>query len=564
MLTKISSFYCLTSLFCLSLFHSVNSEAGHTFQATLSVSTGQGANQNSLNPSISADGSILAFESSASDLILGDNNNAQDIFVKDLWSNGLIFRASVSSTGEQGNNYSTQPKLSADGRFVAFSSAASNLVPNDTNGAQDVFVHDLQSHTTERVSVDSSGNQAGLVNSIPYSIHPLISADGRFVVFESTASNLVGGDANGRLDVFIHDRLNHQTNIVNTPLSSGRGLASISADARYLALTFRDSLLSIDNNTITDVYIYDRISGQFKIASVDSMGATSQASISAGRSTGSFAPSLSADGNTVAFCSWENFTSAPLNQYPNVFLHDFTSGKTTLANANWNFYSCDPVMSADGKQVAYRSKDITFGSTEDFFITNQISNVTRKVVLPPLFYGANSSCPWCNIGTFDFSADSFVKTFSTDWVAGVNGGVLPTGTKDIFWRNSTSLLATPIDFEVKTTQQPTAIKVGAIANFTYSVTNPSSNPAVLRLQHIVSNGRIRQIKPSQGHCRTYALISICSFGQIPPGSTQTVNVSVIPGSAPTLIQKVSVYSPITPDNILTNNRLGLNMNINPN
>jgi Tol biopolymer transport system component len=108
---------------------------------------------------------------------------------------------SVSTSGAQANGYSSYPTISADGRFVAFVSFASNLVPGDTNGKNDVFVRDRQSGKTERVNVSASGAQAN--NSSTY---PAISADGRFVAFESRATNLVPGDTNGRFDVFVAER----------------------------------------------------------------------------------------------------------------------------------------------------------------------------------------------------------------------------------------------------------------------------------------------------------------------------------------------------------------------
>ncbi len=114
---------------------------------------------------------------------------------------GVTERVSVSSTGEQGNGESRQGSMSADGRFVAFYSEASNLVPGDTSGERDVFVHDRQTGNTTRVSVSSSGEQGNW-----YSLHPSISRDGRYVAFESVATNLVPGDTNGGYDVFVHDR----------------------------------------------------------------------------------------------------------------------------------------------------------------------------------------------------------------------------------------------------------------------------------------------------------------------------------------------------------------------
>ena len=150
-------------------------------------------------PSLSADGRYLAFSSYASDLVTGDTNGVQDVFVRDLQT-GAFARVSTNANGDQGNNSSDTPRLSADGRYVAFYSAASNLVSGDINGTYDVFVRDLQTGAISRVSTDVNGVE-GNSNSYVRSI----SADGRYVAFYSWASNLVPGDINGNFDIFVRD-----------------------------------------------------------------------------------------------------------------------------------------------------------------------------------------------------------------------------------------------------------------------------------------------------------------------------------------------------------------------
>jgi hypothetical protein len=163
-------------------------------------SSGNEGNGNSLRAAISADGRYVAFMSWASNLVPGDTNGSADVFVHDLQT-GATTRLSVDSDGNQGNGDSWNPAISADGRYVAFQSWASNLVPGDTNGSADVFVHDLQTGATTRLSVDSSGNEGN-----DESYDPAVSADGRYVAFESLASNLVPGDTNDEWDIFVHDR----------------------------------------------------------------------------------------------------------------------------------------------------------------------------------------------------------------------------------------------------------------------------------------------------------------------------------------------------------------------
>ena len=160
----------------------------HVIQRVSVASSGVQGNGRSCCPSISADGRFVAFASEASNLVPGDTNGAWDVFVYDRQT-GEITRVSVASDGAQGNGDSGGPAISADGRFVAFYSSASNLVPGDTNGVEDVFVHDRLTGQTTRVSVASDGAQG---NDLSW--QPSISADGRFVAFASRASNLVPGD----------------------------------------------------------------------------------------------------------------------------------------------------------------------------------------------------------------------------------------------------------------------------------------------------------------------------------------------------------------------------------
>ena len=155
-------------------------------------SDGTEGNADSWYPAISSDGRFVAFNSDASNLVIGDSNGEQDIFVHDVQS-GITSRASIAWDGSEANYGSYEDvAISADGRYVAFWAWATNLVPNDTNEESDVFVRDRISSTTIRVSVASNGSQGNHVSNVPF-----ISANGRYVAFSSRASNLVTGDTNG-------------------------------------------------------------------------------------------------------------------------------------------------------------------------------------------------------------------------------------------------------------------------------------------------------------------------------------------------------------------------------
>lgn len=244
------------------------------------ASDGSAGNSNSSFPSISADGRHVAFSSQADNLVPNDTNENEDTFVhdRDADANGVFdepggvqtIRVSVASDGTQGNNQSfLSSAVSADGHLVAFSSFASNLVAGDTNGEEDVFVHDISSGTTTRVSVASDGTQGLCTDEAcgigAASLLPSISPDGRFVAFLSWATNLVpadtgachyGGGKSNCLDVFLHDRLTRMT----TRLSFGLDVPgspwtpSLSTQGRYVTFQSADAAAN-DQNLRTDVFV---------------------------------------------------------------------------------------------------------------------------------------------------------------------------------------------------------------------------------------------------------------------------------------------------------------------
>ena len=235
---------------------------------------GAQGNDDSSAPAITPDGRFVAFVSYASNLADGDMGGFGDVFVLDRWT-GTIERVSVDSFEVQGNSHSGVggPSISADGRYVAFVSWAGNLVPGDTNTDPDVFVRDRRAGTTERVSVSSFGAQGNHVSQLPS-----ISADGRFVAFASGASNLVPGDTSG-LDVFVRDRWSGTTERVSVDAFGGQGndssdWPSISADGRFVAFHSRaTALVPGDSNWDVDTFVRDRRSGTTERVSVDSLGA---------------------------------------------------------------------------------------------------------------------------------------------------------------------------------------------------------------------------------------------------------------------------------------------------
>lgn len=268
--------------------------AGTTMRASLDLA-GRDPNGRSMDPSLSADGRYVAFQSYASDLVAGDGNHAADVFVRDLVG-GTTTRASVDAEGGDPNGSSYAPAFSADGRYVAFFSFASDLVPGDGGGHSDVFVRDLVAGVTVRASVDTEGGDPNR-----WSFFPSVSADGRYVAFHSYASDLVPGDRNAFTDVFVRDLVAGTTvrGSVDTEggdPNSASTSTSISAEGRYVVFySYASDLVPGDENNWSDVFVRDLVAGATLRASVDLGGGDPN--------WNSTYPSISADGRYVAFDS---------------------------------------------------------------------------------------------------------------------------------------------------------------------------------------------------------------------------------------------------------------------
>lgn len=363
-------------------------------------------------PSISDDGRYIAFWSDATNLVPDDTNGNTDIFVHDLQT-GSTERVSVATGGLEVHGHSFDPAISGNGRYVAFASWANDLVSGDTNG-RDIFVHDRVNNTTERVSVDSDENEANA-----FSMDPAISDDGNFVAFVSAASNLVSGDNNYHWDIFVRDRSAGTTERVSIAAiddydhTAASQEPSISDDGRYVAFGSHDStLVPDDNNGFYDIFVFDRqtdtttlvsvstdgtksnqdcqdpfISGDGKyVAFVSSStnlaaglvvtnekifvrdleaGTTEVVSVDSGgivSTQQAFRPSISDDGQIVAFDSSGNdLVDSDSNGFRDVFVHDRDTGETTLesvssAQAQGNGDSFNAWIASDGTRIVFVSE----------------------------------------------------------------------------------------------------------------------------------------------------------------------------------------------------------------
>ena len=357
-------------------------------------SNGIQANGDWYDPAISADGRYIAFESNASNLVPGDTNGMPDIFVHDMQT-GLTTRISVNSNTVQANNGSYAPSISTGGRYIAFRSVATNLVSDDTNGTDDIFLHDMQTGLTTRISVDSNTVQANNGSS-----DPSISADGRYIAFRSVATNLAPDDTNGRNDIFVHDMQNGTTTRVSIDSNGAQANAdsynpSISADGRYIAFeSIATNLVLGDTNGSKDIFVYDV---QTRITSCISVNSSGQQADSYSTSN---SPSISGNGRYVAYdSSAANLVAGDTNSRTDAFVYDTQSGVTrrvsvSSSGVQANAGSCCTSTSADGRYIAFASSatNLVTGDTngaQDIFVHRQDVSPTISVTNSPVTYNGS-------------------------------------------------------------------------------------------------------------------------------------------------------------------------------
>lgn len=335
---------------------------------------------------LSANGRYVAFWSTASNLVPNDTNGVADVFVRDRVA-GTTTRVSVDTNGVEADGASTDPAISATGRFIVFASAATNLVAGDTNGKTDIFVRDVTLGTTTRVSLSSSGAEGNGDNA-----RPDISADGRFVAWHGTSSNLAAQDTNTTQDVFVTDLLTGITNCLSVDPSGVSGNAfsgnpALSANGRYVAFhSSASNLVAGDTNLVVDVFVRDR--GTFTTTRI------STNTIGEEGDYASQTPSISADGRYVAFASAAtNLVPADTNNLWDVFRKDRTTGVTKRASLNntltqGNSVSQNGSISADGRFIAFISSATnlvandtnggSFNLNTDVFVRDMIFNLTYR------------------------------------------------------------------------------------------------------------------------------------------------------------------------------------------
>jgi Tol biopolymer transport system component len=348
-------------------------------QTTVCVSVGlAGTPAQGQRPSISDDGRYVSFESNNAGIVANDTNGSTDIFLRDRVA-GTTERVSLDSADAQISGISFSSAVSGDGRYVAFVCSAPNIVPGDNNAFTDVFVRDRVAGTTTLASVPQAG---GIITSGGCD-HPVLSADGRYVAFDSTASNLVAGDG-GFADIFVRDRVAGTTERISQTAGGTGGNADsirphISGDGRWVVFaTSATNLVPSAANGLIQILRKDRQTGALDPVSVSSFGGAGD--------DNSFMSRISDDGRWVSFDSFASNLVSGTSGFDDVFLRDMLLGQTRLlsvtpAFAAAGFGGANPSLSGDGRRVAFESssQDLAapdVGSFSDVFTRDLGTNLT--------------------------------------------------------------------------------------------------------------------------------------------------------------------------------------------
>jgi hypothetical protein len=397
--------------------------------ATTRISVGVGgveANGASYVEDVTPDGRYVVFSSFASNLVANDTNNMPDVFVYDTLAESIEL-ASQNSSGILADGESSEASISDDGRFVCFTSEATNLVSGDSNGVNDVFRRDLLNGLTTRVSLGASAAQGDGASG-----RARISGSGFVVAFESSATNLVQFDTNGVKDVFVRDLNTSVTSRVSVDsggfqVSGESERPSLSEDGTIVAFDASSALVAGDTNNDTDVYVWDLVAQTLTRASVGAAGEEAAGF--------SHLPDLSADGNLVVFSS-RSTTFGPATEQGRIYLKNLTTGaleQVSLTNSglDGNGDSEGASISANGRYVSFSSlaTNLVGGAdtngTDDLFVRDRTNATTGRVSVTsaggqstaPQFSYFATLAPVANGGTVAF-ASSAADLVAGDSVAG--------------------------------------------------------------------------------------------------------------------------------------------------
>ena len=490
------------------------------------TNAGAQANGHSQEASLSDDGRYIAFTSGATNLVPGDTNGQQDIFVRDRQL-GTTERVNLRNGGAQAlGGFSFGPSINPDGEFILFSSAATNLVANDTNDQFDVFVHNRLTNITIRVSVVSGGAQAVGGGSI----QAVMTPDARYLAFASDATNLVTGDTNANTDIFLHDRVMVTTQRVSVTNGGSQSLGtslvpSLSANGQVVVFTSSaPDLVTGDTNGKFDVFVRDLAAGTTTRVSVGASGAQ-------GNEDSAYA-TISGDGRFVAF--WSGATTLVPNGGRGFYVHDRTTGVTSALSTDSQQPAIVPRISRDGRYVCVTFEPANL-PTEVFVIDRQTLAKTR-VSVATNGDSATRGSEGCAI-----NADGTLVTYHSDAVNLVSGDT--NGSYDVFLRTLFATMA--LD---KTALAFAAVTSGATF---VSQTAPQS---VRLLQSgsgtvtwtVASNQPWLQVSPASGSGSGTLSVSVVPTAGLPPSGTVTGSVFVSLTGSLNALTPIPVTLTLTP------------------
>lgn len=425
----------------------------------------ESGNNFSQNPRISLDGRFVVFESVADDLVANDTNGVMDVFIYDRPME-LMRRVSVSSTGTEGNGESKSAAISPDGRYVVFESAANNLVSGDTNNLSDIFLFDTQTATTTRVNVGPGGVQATGGNSIT----PHVSNNATRIVYASAATNLIADDGNTYTDIFVYTRASQTTarvNVPNPPVTvPPNGNSSgpyITSDGRYVSFaSSADNLVADDNNDLC---------GAFSCSDVFLRDLSAQQTIMVSRNSNaeqglsnSYNGSVSDDGRYIAFESLANNLDTVIsdtNDVQDIFLRDRTTGITLRISLDEN--DQEAIIASNNPRISHDGNWVVFNS--GWFLVNSDTNGYDDIYRYSRASGALQvvSLPE---GGGEANESSFVPDLSGD------------GQRVVFWSQADNLVPNDNN-ELRDVFVRTYLEDDATATPTFTPTNtgtPTSTP----------------------------------------------------------------------------------------
>lgn len=393
-------------------------------------------------PSMADDGSVV-FSHTASNLISGDSNGTSDIFLYHRQSQ-LIERVSLGNSGSQANGASRHPAISPDGRYIAFSSAANNLITGDTNGSSDIFLRDIQSASTSRISLSTEGNE-GVGGE---AIKPSLSRNGRFIAFETTYA-LVSDDTNNNADIYLHDRDTGETTRISVHTNGSEGNAashapSISEDGRWISFTSRASnLIDNDSNNAMDVFLHDRQNATTRRVSVSGSGAQARLGV-IGQAK------LAGLGRYVVFTSRsDDLVAQDVNQRADVFVHDRIAENTHLihqnsageqANGDADYY---PSISKEGATFVFDSgasnliNNDTNAVSDVFGVNRSALTLTDAHML--WRHAANGEVWMYSLASASLESSDYLKRVrDVQWQIASMDDFNGDGQPDLLWRHQQS------------------------------------------------------------------------------------------------------------------------------